>query len=176
MFRNLACQRRAVTDNFSLIRLMKSFTAKEFDKQPVISEFLTKKDEGQIAVSINAPDLHSLFRNKFTYGHDDKYDLLKRLRKSKATVRKSCLVANYIIKTSLKQSIADIETCGYLIRLQYWPETHCETQHDNLREINVNSISKDILKRPEFTSKVREKLRKQAIRRIEQGNWSLVGS
>ena len=174
MFRTLSCQRNGITDSFSLINIMKNISGADYNKRPVISEYLTKKDEGQIAVSINAPDLHSLFRNNFTYGYDDKYDLLKRLRKSNATLRKSCLVANYISKTSLKQSIADIEKCGYLIRLQYWPDAYCGIGRDKDGDKNQSEF-KDFLQRPELRSKIRERLRKETIRRIQQVNMTISG-
>ena len=175
MFRTLSCQQNLITDHFSLLNHLKNIDAEDFENQPAISQFLSKKDEGQIAVSINAPNLHYLFRNNHTYGHDDKFDLIRRLKRNHTISRTSCLIADFIRNTSLKQTISDIEKCGYVIRLQYWPETVCDFGRRNLSESGKQTQFMDLLQRPELTTKVRERLRKEIIRKFLRGEMAIVG-
>ena len=163
MFRSLGCQESIINDNFSLLNHLEKIDPKDFDKQPVISEYLTKKDEGQVAVSTKARDLHKVFQSNLAYGNDSKYELIKRLNRKRATPRSTCLFANYIRKTSLEKTKEDIKECGYVIRLQYWPENSCNVVRDNMSDIRKLWIFEEVVDRPEFTSRVRERLRKTSI-------------
>ena len=167
MFRVLSCQGKLMNDQFSLLDHLYSVNSKDFDTQPVISEYLTKKDEGQIAVSMSEKSLFELFRNDAVYGRNDKRNLVDALRKENKIPWPRCSIENWNGQISLNGTIEDIKNCGYIMRLQYWPEKICEVTEGGLNGPKRNNLIDGIKKRPEIDVKVREKLRQESIKKIQ---------
>ena len=62
IFRSLNCQEQLLADNFSLVDHLTKVDTKKFSEQRTISEYLTKKDEAQIAISTKETNLLNVFR------------------------------------------------------------------------------------------------------------------
>ena len=166
MFRVIYCQQKLITDKFSFLDHLKSVDSKAFDNQEVVSEYFAKKDEAQIAVSRNESSLFKLFSSDTLYGNGDKVKLLNKLRRENKFPRPSCLDEFFNRKTSLNGTIDDVKNCGYVIRLQYWPENICEDTKWQQNETIRKKLIDEIKIRPEVSLQVREKLRQESMKKI----------
>merc|ERR1712226_64551 len=156
MFRAISCQEHIITDKFSGLKIFSEMSVFHYLTKRLVSNYITKKDEGQVIISAKAPNLKTTFQSEFVHPNDDKYHLIKLLKKNPYCHEPSCLVANYMQSSSSPSNDANkISRCGYVIRLQYWPEKNCS----KFNESNSNL--------PEVSSKLREYLRRLSLNKLQ---------
>ena len=122
LFRILGCQSLYFNDSFRFDREMQNSYLQLSGKFPTISEFLSRKQEGQIAVATTVPNITLFFSPKQKYGAKSKLGLIQKLKSNQyhnsrcgynSGYEFNARTASYMLYHSL--------SCGYVLRLVYWP-------------------------------------------------------
>ena len=163
MFRVIRCQDALFDDNYEAVSDVLLQTLDLLDQITILSSTLSVKQEGQIAFSTEFDKVADIFPEKLIYFKRDKVAFMDSLKGNytNLTCGYESGVSFYNGRITREQTIEQIERCGYVIRLSYWPEIDkCEPVTD------WDWFKRNIEHRPEVDVLMNHNLRKQGIIRL----------
>ena len=150
LFRILQCQNQLFTADFSFDKELSHSMMKYYRKFPTISERLTRKQEGQIAISTNFDNILNFFSDSYLYSKLSKMSLIEDLENSNYSRIRCGYRAGVELADDSRGRIRQyILNCGYVLRLLFWPEN--DTCSINARKPKVHNRSRILKERPNIT-------------------------
>ena len=163
-FRVISCQKELFDNDFVLWEEMRKSHWRSEKQCPAISERLSRKQEGQIAVSHRQPNVTSFFPLSRGYNKRSKLSVIQSLHKYK--LRCGYGAGIEYSRKNFRQTLQDVKRCGYVLRLLYWPESdRCQS---NEQEKSVEQIAEQLRNLPEAKMKIRHKLRGKSAQQMLQ--------
>ena len=177
LFRALRCQRIVFDDYFQIDDEFQNSFVNVREKYPVITDNLSRKQEGQLAISAKHPEARTFFDSNEKYSKRSKMGLIERLNDDPEYQKLRCggFVGLEWKNAAMSQMLHDVHTCGYSIRLLYWPkEDNCPfDQMPRLPELamdkkELSDHSINLNKRTEVSSNRRYKMRKRSVKKLKE--------
>ena len=175
LFRIIGCQRVKFKDSFRFDKELETSRATVKSKYPVISEFLSFKQEGQIAVSTLFPDILEFFDPSEKYSLKSKLGLINRLKTNNPNLRCGYNAGNEFTDRSMSKMLYYANNCGYTLRLLYWPEKD-SCPFDEVPPLHgvyaeqeyISQQVKMLRNRTEVSNKVRARQRNKGLENLER--------
>ena len=175
LFRVLRCQTTFFDNNFEIDSEFQNSFVQLSRHYPVITDNLSRKQEGQIAVSTDLDNIESFFSPEEKYSHRSKLGLIARLKEGNSRYLRCGAAAGLEHENNTEVSMLfHVHTCGYAVRLVYWPKyDECPfIEKPVLPELAMNRFNlkkhkKEVTKRADVNSRARSHLRKKSVKRLE---------
>ena len=177
LFRALRCQRIVFDDYFLIDDEFQNSFVNVREKYPVITDNLSRKQEGQLAISAKHPNVRSFFDSNEKYSKRSKMGLIERLNDDPEHQKLRCggHVGLEWENAEMSQLIHDVHKCGYSIRLLYWP-TNDYCPYDqmpllpeltmNLKELSLHKV--DLKMKTEVSSYRRFRMRNKSVKKLKE--------
>ena len=175
-FRAIQCQNTTFTNSFQFDRELSLSMLKYNRKFPTISEDLSRKQEGQIALSSDLKGVENFFSESYLYSKKSKMSLIEDLEEGNNTRVRCGHRAGTENHSETRAKVRQyVLSCGYAIRLLYWPENDkCQKtiklpDHRNA-SMNLTGIiwaSQKLMKRSEVNMEVRGRLRDISVMNLK---------
>ena len=179
-FRVLGCQKEVFTNNFVFAKEMERYSHfHDFSIHPAISDVLSRRQEGQFALSSCLGNIRSFFSTYHLYSHSPKLSVINDL-KVKFNGKFSC--GSDVGKENKSdfeprmQTVDSIKRCGYVIRLSYWPEKdkcpYMETPENSKvtgKQLHAREFGEKLFamsRTPEVNSFIRKRLRERSVNKL----------
>ena len=170
LFRALKCQSTIFTDSFSITREFQRLPKKKvFESFPAISDFLSRKQEGQLAISTKLTNITNFFSESFLYSLASKLSAIKEIP-SMTFLKFACgRQAGWEKENESRKFMYNFAAeCGFVIRLLYWPERDecASTQNISMRHLprkdlrgRITRHGEELMKKSEVNRSLRGRLR-----------------
>ena len=176
-FRILSCQKEFFNNEFMFEYEFKKYSHfKDFNIHPAISDVISRRQEGQFALSSWLHNVNNFFSEEKLYSKAPKLSIIDSLAED-YDGQFSCgtdVGKENRSRYELRQPTMDyVKRCGYVLRLLYWPE---KGACPYMEKITVEKISIDprefgerlstLSRTPEVSSFTRKKMRERSVNKV----------
>ena len=178
-FRILICQKKLFNNSFIFEREFRKYShLKDFSVHPAISDVLSRRQEGQFALSTSLHDVFGFFSEEKLYSKAPKLSIIDSLAEDypgKFSCGPEAGKENKSFYEPRISTLDHVKRCGYVLRLLYWPDKDScpfmETTTNDYekgmadpREFG-NRLS-TLSRTPEVNSFTRKKMRERSVNKL----------